>query len=265
MCRYAAVESGLGRDVAVGRARSKVVPRRRQKRCGMKASGLRKVPHSSADQAMRPPAQGRRRLNGHRQQIARVIPLAILAMLAACTIKQIPPTTPPLANVAGGKRVVQLPTVMAYESVFTGEALADRPPNEGAQSSRIDAGIRTRLEASGVAVVAASSDQVTIRSHYQLLVGPRRDKAVALPALREIAANAGTTLAIVPLVVVRVGGGGGYDGNSGAIWTATSSTSVRLALVSLETGDRLWFREAFMRSAANDRDLARALDVAFRE
>jgi hypothetical protein len=192
----------------------------------------------------------------------------VWALGAGCTIKQIPPTTPPLSVVANGKTIVQLPALMLYESVYTGESIDDPPADAAGRGPKVDAGIASRLAQRGISTVVAPASAMSdeFRSQYRLLAGPKRDRSTAIADVRQIAAAvSGAQLALLPLVIMRVGRAGGYDANSGAVWTTTSSTSVRLAVISLQDGQRLWTREAFMRSVANDKDLNRALDVAFQE
>jgi hypothetical protein len=202
--------------------------------------------------------------------------LAFLGVLAGCAVKQIPPTTPPLSTAVHAERLLQLPTRVIYESVDTDRELTEPPPEATARAARLDGELRGRLAARGLQLVAlpelapdvrAETDGVIakVRPRYVRLIGASRDKSAFHDTLAELKRLTGAELACVPVLYVKVGKSGGYDPNSGAIWTTTSSTSLRVGIVSLTTGERVWFRESFMRSMANDRDLGRAIDVLFRE
>lgn len=79
---------------------------------------------------------------------------------------------------------------------------------------------------------------------------PRSPELVA--QLRMLACLTGAKAILLQKVRVKLGVGGGWDPNSGAIWQSTSSTSIRVALVSLLTGDILWGKEAFIRALPSD-------------
>jgi hypothetical protein len=215
-------------------------------------------------------------VNGHRVQWYELRTCIFLLAAAGCAIKQIPPTTPALSAVVRGERIVQLPTRVIFESVDTGRELTSAPPEAAERAVQLDLGLNTRLVAKGLHVVTPADLPSEVRPgiadvvgqigpRYVRLIGASRDKSSFLPSLAELGKLSGADLACVPVFYAKVGKGGGYDPNSGAIWTTTSSTSIRVGLVSLATGERVWFREAFMRSVAQRRDLDRAIDVLFRE
>jgi hypothetical protein len=199
-----------------------------------------------------------------------------LAIAASCSVKQIAPVTPALSTIARGQRVLLLPTQTIYESVATGRELSVPPPEAAEHAARLDEAVRARLASAGFEVVhpeqlppgvRADVERVFagMRALYVPLIGITRDREAFRPPLAELERLSGTEVLCVPIFFAKVGTGGGYDPNSGAIWTTTSSTSVRLGLISLATGERIWFREAFMRSIARNRDLERAIEALFRD
>lgn len=214
-------------------------------------------------------------------QVGRVSRLKALALLAlalmepGCSIKQIPATTPHLSAMAHGQRVLLLPTRVIYESVDTDQEVP-LPPEATERAARVDQAMRERLVREGFAVVTPSELAGDVRQEvdavltglqlrYVRLIGAGQDKSAFLSALGELARLTGAELGCVPVYYAKVGKSGGYNPNTGAIWTTTSSTSLRIGLVSFSTGERIWFREAFQRSVATRRDLERALNVLFEE
>lgn len=191
-----------------------------------------------------------------------------------CAIKKIPATTPPLSAVMHGERVLQVPTRAVYESVDTDRELTEPPADAADRAAQLDRRLRERLVAKGVSVVQVADlspdaraevdrNLADLRPRVLRLIGVGKNKEQFLPALAALGRATGAELACVPVFYAKVGKPGGYDGNSGAIWTTTSSTSVRVAVISLATGERVWFREAFMRSLAQEHDLDRAVGVLF--
>ncbi|HSU66387.1 MAG TPA: hypothetical protein VLJ39_05930 [Tepidisphaeraceae bacterium] len=88
-----------------------------------------------------------------------------------------------------------------------------------------------------------------------ILVSTFRDKTPLMPALAGIRQTTGAAYLAFPESSVFVGTAGGWDPNSGRVWDRTSTTSLKLTVVSLADGQVVWQNELFIRAAANSEQI----------
>jgi hypothetical protein len=105
----------------------------------------------------------------------------------------------------------------------------------------------------------------SLASNQHILLSYYKDKSVLKGNLQTIAQATGTELLCAYSIVVKVGGGSGWNPISGQIWQGTSSTSVKAVLISTSTGKILWGNEIFVRTLASDKQCVQAVEKLFVE
>jgi hypothetical protein len=93
--------------------------------------------------------------------------------------------------------------------------------------------------------------RLVLLSNRAVLVSAFRDKTSLLSALAGIREATGAAYLAFPESKVFVGTPGGWDPNTGRVWDSTSTTSLKLTVVSLSDGQVVWQNELFIRAVAN--------------
>jgi len=105
-----------------------------------------------------------------------------------------------------------------------------------------------------------------IKRYNKALISSFKSKDEALPYLRELKNKCGYDAIAIVVVRVNVGKNIFFDPIiSGMILPQTHTTEIKIAFVSLISGQHLWSNEVFLRSLPNETILQESLDLLFND
>lgn len=175
--------------------------------------------------------------------------------------------------------VFLLPPRVGYERVENGEAF-DGDAEYFAQSGRRAAVLLSRVEKAlsegGIRVIdskALNPDRedfhggllVRLAENHSILASPFKDKTELLPGLQQLQGASGADLACLITLKVKGGRGAGYNPLNGSMSQATSSSSFKVVILSLSTGEILWKNEVYVRKLPTDQVITESIGLLFHE
>jgi hypothetical protein len=173
-----------------------------------------------------------------------------------------------------GEMIFVLPPQMTFEDAAT-EAPLSSQMNGGdevyyAMMSLVSEG----LQAEGFMVLtqdsigtdaqsAAGNIIQNLEEESRVLTSSTKDKSALLPLLNQLAEITGTNVACVQTVKAKIGIGAMYDMNSGAMAQGTSTSAIKVVLVSLTDGSIIWKNESFVRDKPTSSKFNQAVKMLF--
>lgn len=175
-----------------------------------------------------------------------------------------------------GESVFLFPPHLSYERVENETAL---PPDEyGADETSLllISTTKRKLIEKGMRILTSESISEDKRAKmvpilkklenkYRVLASYYKSKKEVMPLLQKLKKISDASIACVQLLRVKVGSGPMWDPVSGQVRPGTSSSDVRIVLISLFTGEHLWANEVFVRSLPSDKPFSNALEMLFEE
>jgi hypothetical protein len=110
---------------------------------------------------------------------------------------------------------------------------------------------------------AANEALKALADKSHILMSYYKNKSELMTSLQTIANATGAEIVSACSIMVKVGGRGGWNPNTGQIWQGTSSTTMKAVLISTATGKVLWGNEIFVRAVASDKQCIDAAEKMF--
>lgn len=206
--------------------------------------------------------------------------LLLTLLLTACAmpvaLKTPPATLDSLASVPRGGPVFCLPPYVAFERTPSERPVSPSDEDRTAVERLVASTTTRKLSESGFKVLTVtdlsgesrrSVEAIlgTFAGRHQLLARSYKDKNELTSELRQLGEVTGTSIACLQWLKVRVGTAGGWNFWSGAVWAGTHSSDVKVVLLSLDGGQHLWARQAYVHALPLDRKFAIAMEGLFVE
>ena len=103
-----------------------------------------------------------------------------------------------------------------------------------------------------------------LNEECHVLTSHTKDKSALLPLLRQLAEITGANVACVQTVRAKIGSDAMWDFvNTGAMAQGTSSSAIKVVLVSLTNGDIVWSNESFVRYKPTSSKFNQAVKMLF--
>ena len=102
-----------------------------------------------------------------------------------------------------------------------------------------------------------------LKINSPLILAYYKKKEPVLEKLNQLQNVSGASMGYVQHIKVNVGKGGGWDPNSGAMWSGTSSSTAKGVLISLDDGKIIWARELFIRVLPDSNTFFNALEKMY--
>lgn len=210
------------------------------------------------------------------------LPATIMAvgLLSGCATTPVavgPPSSSALpSTIPRGETIFLLPPSPSYELAHNEALLPAAQYGANAACSLMASNARDRLREKGMHVLTPEDMPQGKKAEVETILGKLalecqtlasfyRSKQELIPVLQELQEVSGASAAFVQTLRVKVGMGGGWDPYTGQIWQGTSSSDVKVALISLRTGEHLWANEVFVRCLPYGARFAEAVRLLFEE
>jgi len=212
----------------------------------------------------------------------RILSLALfsVALLGGCATATVPvvvgtvndPVIRELA--AAGETVFLLPPHVTFESADNEQPLSGESCGGDKAEVATAMYVAEGLAGEGFAVLTlddmpAESEPKArdlvdkLDAECSVLTSSYKDKSLLIPLLNELCGISGAGVVCVQTVKIKVGSGETYDINSGAMTQGTSSSTIKVALVSPDNGKVLWKNESFVRYLPTSGKFKQAVQLLF--
>lgn len=216
--------------------------------------------------------------------MSRLVFLILCFLMTACNMTPVLVQQPSLNSISlraisskGG--VFLLPPRVAYERVENGETFdgnaeyfTQGPLREAILSSMVG----KTLSENGIHVTDLNQLDTDpnginrglmerLEQSHSTLSSSFKDKTELLPSLRQLQSVSGTELACLITLKVKAGKGGGYNPLNGGMWQGTSTSSFKVVILSLSTGEHLWKNEVYARNLPTDEVISESIGLLFQD
>lgn len=184
-----------------------------------------------------------------------------------------------LQTIASKGGIFLLPPRVSYERVENGETFdgdveyfAQSPGREVLLSSRVEKALSEKsMQIIDSKQVSTHSDDTNggllarLKQNHSILASSFKDKTELLPSLKRLQSVSGAELACLITLKVKAGSGPGYNPLNGTMSQATSSSSFKVVILSLSTGEHLWINEVYVRNLPTDQVISESIGLLFQE
>ena len=176
---------------------------------------------------------------------------------------------------ARGEALLLMPPYITFESAINEQPLPYDSQNGDQISSTMMSIVHEGLHKVGFKILtydsigtesqsAASAIIQRLNEESRVLTSYTKDKSALFPSLKQLSAITGSNVVCVQTVRAKIGRGASYNSSSGAMSQGTSTSAIRVVMLSLDDGSIVWSNESFARDKPSSNGFRKAVKMLFK-